>query len=104
METVYEDDFESESEEIEYTGEEVCETDIEISVRAMVYMKNSLDKIIRTADQLHNIEFYEIYDRIIKYIQLNCEHNYVVDLVDITPERSQTICYCTICEQLKPDF
>ena len=67
-------------------------------------MKNDLDKIIRTADQLHNVDFYELYDKITKYIQLYCNHNYVLDLVDITPERSQTICYCTICEQLKPDF
>ena len=88
----------------DFDTEEVCETDIEKSVRTLVYMKNDLDKIILTADQLHNVDFYELYDKITKYIQLYCNHNYVLDLVDITPERSQTICYCTICEQLKPDF
>ena len=93
----YEDDFEEECEEEEY------ETDIEISVRTLVSMKQNLDRIIGTAEQLHNVEFYEIYDNITKYIQLYCNHNYVLDLVDITPERSQTICYCTNCEQLKPE-
>ena len=96
--TTHEDDFEEDL-EIEYT-----ETDIEKSVRILVHMKKDLDTIIRTADQPHNIEFHEIYDKITKYIQLYCNHDYILDLVDITPERSQTICYCNICEQLKPDF
>ena len=30
-----------------------------------------------------------------------CEHNYIEDTIDITPERSQTITYCTICEYTK---
>lgn len=30
-----------------------------------------------------------------------CCHNYVEDTIDITPERSQNITYCTICEIVK---
>lgn len=93
----YEDDFEEDCEEEEY------EDDLEVSVRTLVNTKQNLDRIIGTADELHNVEFYEIYDKITKYIQLYCNHDYVLDSVDITPERSQTICYCTNCEQLKPE-
>ena len=30
-----------------------------------------------------------------------CCHNYVDDVIDITPDRSQSITYCTICETVK---
>jgi hypothetical protein len=32
-----------------------------------------------------------------------CCHNYADDTIDITPERSQNITYCTICEIVKTD-
>jgi hypothetical protein len=31
-----------------------------------------------------------------------CCHNYVDDTIDISPEMSQNITYCTICEIIKP--
>jgi hypothetical protein len=36
-----------------------------------------------------------------KNIYENCEHNFVTDIIDIDPEKEQTICYCTICELTK---
>ena len=30
-----------------------------------------------------------------------CCHNYIDDVIDITPERSQSITYCAICEKVK---
>ena len=30
-----------------------------------------------------------------------CEHNFITDIIDITPEKEKTICYCTICELTK---
>jgi len=33
-----------------------------------------------------------------KYLHKNCKHNIVHDLIDIDPDRSQEISYCTICE------
>ena len=32
-------------------------------------------------------------------IKLKCKHNYVTDDIDIDPEKSMKICYCTICEK-----
>ena len=104
MEMEPENDFdESEKDDIFYTGEDdVCESDLEISIRYMVHTKQKLDNLIRIADNIHNIEFYEIYDKIIKYIHLYCKHEYQSDLFDITPDRSKTIQYCRICEEIKP--
>ena len=31
----------------------------------------------------------------------NCQHKFVEDVIDITPDRSQYIIYCTICEYTK---
>ena len=31
----------------------------------------------------------------------NCEHSFVQDVIDITPDRSQQITYCSICEYTK---
>ena len=30
-----------------------------------------------------------------------CEHNFINDIIDINPEKEQTICYCTNCELTK---
>jgi hypothetical protein len=32
-----------------------------------------------------------------------CCHNFIDDVIDITPERSQSITYCSICETMKND-
>lgn len=29
--------------------------------------------------------------------QLSCNHSFIEDLIDITPEKSKTIKYCTVC-------
>ena len=34
-------------------------------------------------------------------IKNKCQHNYVTDYIDIDPEKSMKICYCTICENNK---
>lgn len=34
-------------------------------------------------------------------IKNRCDHDWVTDDIDITPERSQTICYCSKCEVTK---
>ena len=31
-------------------------------------------------------------------LETECNHSYIDDLIDISPERSQTITYCVICE------
>ena len=32
-------------------------------------------------------------------IKQECDHNFTIDYIDITPERSERIIYCTKCEQ-----
>jgi hypothetical protein len=53
------------------------------------------DCIDKKKEQEELLELYK--DRIYKL----CNHNFENDEIDITPERSQTITYCTICESNK---
>jgi len=38
------------------------------------------------------------HEKICKKIYNNCQHEFVKDLVDITPDKSQHISYCKFCE------
>ena len=39
--------------------------------------------------------------RRIKALKPECNHEYVTDTIDITPEKSQQITYCVFCESSK---
>lgn len=40
-------------------------------------------------------------DNLHQIICSNCEHTFVEDMIDITPDKSQSITYCTKCEYTK---
>uniref|UniRef100_A0A6C0JX25 Uncharacterized protein n=1 Tax=viral metagenome TaxID=1070528 RepID=A0A6C0JX25_9ZZZZ len=42
-------------------------------------------------------EYFDILKRVTKYLHKNCKHNIITDLIDIDPDRSKVISYCTIC-------
>ena len=59
----------------------------------MVRAKKVLDV---TRDE-KNEEFNTIVKSMDTYIRRNCRHHYVEDLIDIDPDRSQSITYCSRC-------
>ena len=71
-----------------------------------VYNYNTMD-LICLYDKIQNECKTNI--EILKQIQFNndkqlyekCQHNFITDIIDINPEKSMTICYCTICEFTK---
>jgi hypothetical protein len=44
-----------------------------------------------------NQDYLHIYNSIKDYCKKYCKHNIITDTIDITPDRSQTIRYCSIC-------
>ena len=47
------------------------------------------------------VELEVTIEHLTQIIFSNCEHIFVEDVIDITPDRSQNITYCTICEYTK---
>jgi hypothetical protein len=64
-------------------------------VTVMLSVK-SLIETMPSSRQTH--EYLDILNRVKKYLHKHCRHNVVNDLIDIDPDRSMSIFYCTICE------
>jgi len=47
-------------------------------------------RLIKNASELNKNKIYEL-----------CDHDFITDIIDIDPEKTKTICYCTICELSK---
>jgi hypothetical protein len=45
--------------------------------------------------------FQDLIDNCNNELDHLCCHNFIDDVIDITPERSQSITYCAICETVK---
>ncbi len=59
-----------------------------------VYTKNN--ELVKQRERISKLK-----DICIQQIKTHCNHNYVDDYIDISPECSQKITYCTICEHTK---
>jgi hypothetical protein len=42
-------------------------------------------------------EYNSIMDKMRQYLSLHCLHDYIEDMIDITPEKSVVIVYCKKC-------
>ena len=64
----------------------------------LIYPFVKIRSILQTISrEQQNQTYQEIYRQIDKYIEDNCQHHVVQDLIDISPEHSQTIYYCEHC-------
>ena len=59
-------------------------------------IENAL-KYLKVATKTQNSEYINICKLMEEYIIHNCNHNIVEDSIDITPDTSQTIFYCSKC-------
>lgn len=59
--------------------------------------KSAKQELFFYKKQIQNIE--NQINNITTHIQNNCEHHFIRDLIDISPEKSQHITYCIICEK-----
>ena len=60
-------------------------------------MRNIQKKMYDIPPSKQTPEFFEILKSVNKYLHKYCKHNVVEDLIDIDPDRSKCIRYCTIC-------
>lgn len=66
-----------------------------MKIESLIQIKYKLDQYC-TDDFL-----LEIYEKLSTYIDNNCHHTYVNDIIDITPDNSRTLTYCSICGKSK---
>lgn len=45
-----------------------------------------------------HLEYEILLNEINNYLYNYCDHHWITDLIDITPERSKYITYCDVCE------
>ena len=68
-------------------------------VKVMVYAKLSLQAI---PTEIQDADYTKILETIEEYIETNCQHVKVDDLIDIDPDRSKSITYCEVCYKTFP--
>lgn len=67
---------------------------MEEKLEAAQYARNKLLSIPR---HLHDEKYSKLCVQLHEYIKENCTHTIVRDLIDIDPDTSKTIYYCTKC-------
>jgi hypothetical protein len=64
----------------------------------IILLNTHLKEINLYKSQIQNIEY--LLENISNKIKNNCQHNFVDDLIDIDPDKSVYITYCTKCEKI----
>ena len=100
------------------TKELATELATELEVQLLIKMRKLIKEQLFFPTQLSDVdkEIQQIlcylnlptYENTNNYLQLveeqiknKCQHNYVTDDIDIDPDTSIRICYCSICEHTK---
>jgi hypothetical protein len=79
--------------------QEIHETYLEIILSEIThgkYLEYEINAKNKCKKQIDDIQYY--IERIEKEMQNSCNHNFVDDEIDITPDNSKKIKYCSICE------
>lgn len=83
------------SEFIELTEneEDMCNYNKDEDIKTLLTIKNNYE------DKLREITFFKGF--VTNKIYELCEHDFVQDTIDITPDSSKEITYCSLCEYTK---
>ena len=65
-------------------------------VKTMIRAKSIMDRIPETEQ---SVEYKTIIQMIQTFLHDNCQHEIVIDNIDVTPDKSVTIFYCKHCTE-----
>jgi hypothetical protein len=68
------------------------------TIETVVKIKRLLEPCIKLQTNESN-DLDEILKKVLTYLQKNCPHELVQDMIDIDPDKSMNIVYCSICEE-----
>jgi hypothetical protein len=84
----------------EEIDESVKEEKLQLNSDAIL-LNQSHNKLFFCSRKEHMNFLKNVCDK--KILEL-CNHNFIEDTIDITPDRSQNIRYCSICEYTDPNY
>ena len=67
-------------------------------METMIAIRNLLEQELDIKQQKECSFFMNIVEKVQPYVKIYCQHQINEDLIDIDPDRSKTIYYCTKCE------
>jgi hypothetical protein len=67
-------------------------------METMIAIRNLLEQELDIKQQKECSFFMNIVEKVQQYVKIYCQHQITEDLIDIDPDRSKTIYYCTKCE------
>jgi hypothetical protein len=64
----------------------------------MLRIKLRLENLIDSSTTAKNADLRDILQSVKTFLKNHCDHQYVRDYIDITPDRGMTVIYCELCE------
>jgi hypothetical protein len=68
-------------------------------IQEVITIKRVLENLIKEQDNVH---LRNALEQLNQFLNQNCSHDYIDDYIDIDPDRSMQITYCTRCMMTKP--
>jgi hypothetical protein len=69
-----------------------------------VVIMRSVKRIMNKDCCLENSEYKQIYTLVQEYLKNNCNHNIIKDYIDISPDESKDIYYCSHCYLMEDEI
>lgn len=69
----------------------------------VIIMRN-IKRMMSNDNCLKNSEYKHIYTLVQEYLKKNCNHNIVKDYIDISPDESKDIYYCSHCYLMEDEI
>ena len=70
-------------------------------IQIIAKMKSDLKSTLSCLPKNLLSDINAVIDAHDEFIMKHCRHSFVYDMIDITPDHSKTICYCSKCELSK---
>ena len=67
-------------------------------IQEVITIKKRIENLIKEQDNVH---LKNALDQLNHFLNQNCSHHYIDDFIDIDPDRSMQITYCTKCMMTK---
>lgn len=60
-------------------------------------VQHARNRLLSVPVQHRDTEYAKLCTSLEQYLKTNCQHEMITDLIDIDPDRSKTITYCSKC-------